>query len=138
MDKNRLLPEEIRLTTNRKVLRLSYGARVYSLTAEYLRVHVPSTEISGQGAAQEVLLADKRDVVMKEVHPTGNYALEINFSDGYNSGLYDWEYLYRLSVLQEILWKDYLDRLKAAGISRGEANKTVKVSITSITKSEKS
>jgi DUF971 family protein len=40
------------------------------------------------------------------------------FSDGHDTGIYSWEYLYHLGENQERLWKDYLAKLEAAGASR--------------------
>jgi hypothetical protein len=48
----------------------------------------------------------------------GNYALKPFFSDGHESGLYTWTYLYELGSKQEALWADYLARLAAAGVDR--------------------
>ena len=43
------------------------------------------------------------------------------FSDGHDSGIYSWDYLYLLGENQEALWSDYLARLDAAGASRDPA-----------------
>jgi DUF971 family protein len=40
------------------------------------------------------------------------------FSDGHNTGIYSWEYLYELGEDQERLWSQYLEKLKAANASR--------------------
>ena len=48
----------------------------------------------------------------------GNYAVQPLFSDGHESGIYSWDYLYYLGTNQEKLWKDYLARLAAKGASR--------------------
>ncbi len=44
--------------------------------------------------------------------------MEIAFSDGHNTGIYSWDYLYELGQNQDELWSQYLERLKAAGASR--------------------
>ena len=48
----------------------------------------------------------------------GNYALQINFDDQHNSGIYSWEYLRELCDKKAIYWKDYLDQLAASSESR--------------------
>ena len=48
----------------------------------------------------------------------GNYAVKPTFSDGHESGLFTWEYLYFLGSQQAELWKDYEARLAAAGVDR--------------------
>jgi DUF971 family protein len=64
------------------------------------------------------LQTGKRHVTIAEIEPVGNYAVKPTFSDGHESGLFTWEYLYFLGDQQEALWKQYEDRLQAAGMSR--------------------
>lgn len=87
----------------------------FSLPFEYLRVYSPSAEVRGHGAGQEVLQVGKRDVGITSVAPVGNYAIQPQFTDGHNSGLYTWEYLYKLGAEYAQLWQHYLDRLRDAG-----------------------
>ena len=72
----------------------------------------------GHGRGQEKLQTGKRGVLIEDISPAGNYALKIRFSDGHDSGLFDWDYLYRLGSGREAMWQDYLARLDAAGASR--------------------
>ena len=60
----------------------------------------------------------KKNVGIESVAPVGNYALQLNFTDGHNTGLYSWDLLYDLGLRQETLWNDYLARLEAASQSR--------------------
>ena len=46
--------------------------------------------------------------------PIGQYAVKIIFNDGHRSGLYDWDYLYKLGSNKEALWQDYLQRCRDA------------------------
>lgn len=87
----------------------------FSLPFEYLRVYSPSAEVRGHGSGQEVLQVGKRDVGIVSVAPVGNYAIQPQFTDGHNSGLYTWDYLYQLGANCAQLWQQYLDRLHAAG-----------------------
>jgi hypothetical protein len=57
-------------------------------------------------------------VTIVNLEPVGNYALKPFFSDGHESGLYTWTYLYEMGSKQEALWADYLARLAAAGVDR--------------------
>lgn len=109
-------PEEIRLHPERNALTLNYDDERHTLSAEFLRVHSPSAEVRGHG--QPVLQTGKRNVLIKKILPAGNYALKIAFSDGHDSGLYDWDYLYRLSAEHDALWQTYLQQLAASGGSR--------------------
>ncbi|MDP4609173.1 MAG: gamma-butyrobetaine hydroxylase-like domain-containing protein, partial [Burkholderiaceae bacterium] len=49
----------------------------------------------------------------------GNYALKPTFSDGHDSGLYAWPYLYQLASEQARFEADYVAKLQAAGVQRG-------------------
>jgi DUF971 family protein len=91
---------------------------VFQLPAEYLRVHSPSAEVQGHGPGQAVLVPGKREVAITRLDPIGHYALQITFSDGHDSGLFSFDYLYRLGRDQDTLWQRYLDRLAEAGQSR--------------------
>ncbi|MCO6504155.1 MAG: DUF971 domain-containing protein [Snodgrassella sp.] len=113
-----MIPNEIRLSHGQRVLILVYVDTVYKLTAEYLRVFSPSAEVQGHGIGQEVLQTGKRDVKVTAVTPVGNYAVKITFSDGHDSGLYDWNYLHALSIQQKERWAEYEKKLQMAGATR--------------------
>jgi DUF971 family protein len=83
-----------------------------------MRVYSPSAEVQGHGPGQEVLQTGKRDVGLEGLEPVGNYAIKPFFSDGHESGLFTWEYLYFLGSEQDQLWADYERRLKEAGTER--------------------
>ena len=112
-------PTEIKLHQQSRMLEIAFddGAS-YQLPCEFLRVYSPSADVSGHGPGQEVLQVGKKHVGISELVPVGSYAVQINFDDGHDTGLYTWEYLYRLGKNQSALWQDYLDRLAAAGASR--------------------
>jgi DUF971 family protein len=40
------------------------------------------------------------------------------FSDGHDSGIYSWDYLYDLGKKQDFYWQAYLRRMEEAGESR--------------------
>jgi len=112
-------PISIQLHTRSRELELEYaGGECYSLSCEYLRVYSPSAEVGGHGPGQEVLQTGKINVGISAIKPVGNYALQLTFDDGHDTGLYSWPYLYQLCVEQQLRWQDYLDRLTQAGASR--------------------
>jgi DUF971 family protein len=119
LTKDTPLPTEILLHQQSRRLEMAYtdGAR-YALTFEFLRVHSPSAEVRGHGPGQEVLQTGKRGVEIVALEPVGNYAVQPRFSDGHDSGIYSWDYLYDLGRNQERLWAEYLDRLQQAHASR--------------------
>jgi len=112
-------PTEIKLHQQSLMLEIAFddGAS-FQLPYEFLRVYSPSAEVSGHGPGQEVLQAGKKGVGISELVPVGSYAVQINFDDGHDTGLFTWEYLYKLGKNQSALWQDYLDRMNAAGASR--------------------
>lgn len=122
LDTNTPIPTDVILHRQSRLLELAFddGQR-FRLPAEFLRVYSPSAEVRGHGVGQEVLQIGKRDVELLSIEPVGHYALKLVFSDGHDSGLYDWGYLYRLGREQDALWASYLQRLEAAGASRDPA-----------------
>lgn len=113
-------PQEIHLIHQGDVLVLVFATGKYTLSAEFLRVYSPSAEVRGHGKGQEILQTGKRHVKITALTPIGHYALKITFSDGHDSGLYQWHYLYDLSINYEELWQNYLHRLTMAKASRDE------------------
>lgn len=113
------VPADIKLHRRSRELELGYpdGER-YRLPCEYLRVYSPSAEVMGHGPGQEVLQTGKLKVGIEAINPVGNYAVQLVFDDGHDTGLYSWDYLYRLCTEQEPRWQRYLDRLAEAGASR--------------------
>ena len=113
------VPRHIRLHKASRTLELDYGDEErFSLSCEYLRVYSPSAEVRGHGPGQESLQSGKKYVTIDAIEPVGNYALQFRFSDGHDSGIYSWAYLYELCREREQRWADYLSRLRAAGAAR--------------------
>jgi len=115
-------PTEITVHQQSRVLEVAFsdGAR-FRIPFELMRVYSPSAEVMGHGPGQEVLQTGKRDVVITGLAPVGRYAIQPQFSDGHDSGLFSWDYLYSLGAREAELWLQYEMRLKAAGASRDEA-----------------
>jgi DUF971 family protein len=112
-------PTEIRLLQKSRVLEISFDdGREFRFPFEFLRVYSPSAEVRGHSVGQEVLQIGKREVEVLELEPVGNYAIRPRFSDGHDTGLYSWDYLYELGKNQEDLWRRYLDRMQKAGATR--------------------
>ena len=93
----------------------------FKIPFELMRVYSPSAEVQGHGPGQEVLQTGKRNVSITEVEPVGHYALQPVFSDGHQSGIFTWDYLYHLGADADALWRKYFDRLKTAGVERDAA-----------------
>ena len=101
----------------------------FSLTFEFLLVHSPSAEVKGHGPVQEFLQVGKQDVGITAINPVGHYAMQIDFDDGHDSGLYSWSYLYELGANHDALWARYLDALDAAGASRDPQVQVIKLGL---------
>jgi len=122
LDAHTPLPTEIKLHQASRVLEVTFAnGRSFRLPYEFLRVYSPSAEVRGHGPGQETLQVGKRDVTIASVEPVGHYALRPTFSDGHESGIYSWDYLYDLGERHDELWRRYLERLAAAHASRDPA-----------------
>ena len=112
-------PIDIRLHQSSRLLELHFdNGTECMLSCEFLRVYSPSAEVRGHGHGQEVLQTGKEDVNIVGIEPVGNYAIKLVFSDGHDTGLYSWDYLYDLASRYEALWLEYLGKLSMAGITR--------------------
>ena len=116
-------PTEIKLHQKSKVLDISFSdGKIFNFPCEFLRVYSPSAEVSGHGPEQEVLQTGKNLVNIHKIVPVGNYAIQLYFTDGHNTGLYSWDLLYRYGLNYEQMWQRYLQRMNQAGASREPAN----------------
>jgi DUF971 family protein len=114
-------PVDIKLHQASRLLEIKFDNNTECmLSTEFLRVHSPSAEVRGHGAGQEVLQTGKEDVNITAIEPVGNYAVKLMFTDGHDTGLYSWDYLYYLGENYEALWQDYIAKLEMAGQKRND------------------
>lgn len=119
LDRNTPTPRSITLHQRSRVLEVGFSdGSEYRIPFELMRVYSPSAEVQGHGPGQEVLQTGKREVGITAIAPVGNYAVQPTFSDGHDSGIFTWDYLYHLGAQQEQLWQQYEERLAAAGVDR--------------------
>ena len=114
-------PTPIEIKLHQKSQRLEIGfadGRNFTFAAEFLRVYSPSAEVRGHGPGQEVLQTGKKNVQILAIEPVGNYAVQLRFSDGHDTGIYSWDLLYDYGLKHDAMWQRYLDRLDQAGASR--------------------
>jgi len=112
-------PQSITVHGQSRVLEVAFSdGAAFRIPFELMRVYSPSAEVAGHGPGQEVLQTGKRSVTLEALEPVGNYAVQPTFSDGHDSGIFSWDYLYELGQRQDELWRDYLARLEAAGADR--------------------
>ena len=114
-------PESLTLHGASRVLEIGFAdGASFRIPFELMRVYSPSAEVQGHGPGQAVLQTGKREVTIVELEPVGNYAVKPTFSDGHDTGLFTWEYLYFLGSQEQALWAEYNQRLQAAGASRDD------------------
>jgi DUF971 family protein len=112
-------PTAITLHQRSKVLEVGFSdGQTFRIPFELMRVYSPSAEVQGHGPGQEVLQTGKRDVGITSLAPIGNYAVQPTFSDGHDSGIFSWDYLYFLGSQEAELWSKYEQRLTDAGVDR--------------------
>ena len=119
LSKNSPTPQALTVHAQSRVLEVSFsdGASFRS-PFELMRVYSPSAEVQGHGEGQEVLQTGKRTVTLQSLEPVGNYAVQPTFSDGHNTGIFSWDYLYHLGAQEAALWAQYEARLQSAGRER--------------------
>ena len=119
LDKSTPVPTEIKLHQVSRKLEIAFdnGTR-FELSFEFLRVSSPSAEVRGHGPGEGVLQVGKKNIEINGIEPVGNYAVQLNFSDGHDTGLFSWSYLYQLGENHAELWARYMSRMEAASASR--------------------
>jgi len=121
LDRNTPQPTALTVHQASRVLEVAFddGAS-FRIPFELMRVYSPSAEVQGHGPGQEVLQTGKREVGIEEIQAVGHYAVQPRFSDGHDTGIFSWDYLYKLGSEQAALWAQYEQRLQDAGKSRDE------------------
>ena len=119
LDKTTPTPIDIKLHQKSRVLEIAFSdGKNFKLPYEFLRVYSPSAEVRGHGPGQEVLQIGKKNIEITQLEPVGAYAVQPVFSDGHDTGIYSWDYLYRLGINQDDMWQHYVQRMNEAGASR--------------------
>ena len=114
-------PTAITVHGRSRVLEVGFASgETFRIPFELMRVYSPSAEVQGHGPGQEVLQTGKRLVELTALEPVGNYAVQPRFSDGHDTGIFSWDYLYFLGSQQAELWQKYEERLAKAGADRDQ------------------
>jgi DUF971 family protein len=91
-------PTELRLYRRHRRLEIDFddGLKV-DLPAPLLRAMTPSAADRGHGAVQNSPLpGDFSGIALLGAYAIGSYAVRLEFSDGHDTGLYNWEMLHRI------------------------------------------
>ena len=119
LDRNTPQPTALTVHQASRALEVSFDdGAAFRIPFELMRIYSPSAEVQGHGPGQEVLQTGKRDVGIDDITAVGHYAVQPRFSDGHDTGIFSWDYLYRLGRDQAALWQQYQERLQAAGVDR--------------------
>jgi DUF971 family protein len=119
LSKHSPTPQDLTVHSQSRVLQISFSdGEDFRIPFELMRIYSPSAEVQGHGPGQEVLQTGKRLVDLDALDPVGNYAVQPRFSDGHDTGIFSWDYLYFLGKEQDRLWRDYEKRLQEAGRER--------------------
>ena len=114
-------PQALTVHEQSRVLEVGFSdGATFRIPFELMRVYSPSAEVQGHGPGQEVLQTGKRGVGIDALEAVGHYAVQPRFSDGHDTGIFTWEYLYKLGAEEAALWQRYEERLAAAGASRDD------------------
>ena len=129
LSKNSPTPQALTVHAQSRVLEISFSdGASFRIPLELMRVYSPSAEVQGHGEGQEVLQTGKRTVTLQSLEPVGNYAVQPTFSDGHDTGIFSWDYLYHLGAQEASLWAQYESRLQTAGRDRDGPMPAAKVS----------
>ncbi len=112
-------PTELRVSKDKRHLVVTFDNDAsFDLAAEMLRVLSPSAEVQGHGPGQKITVPGKKNVAIRSVVATGNYAVRIAFDDGHDSGIFTWKYLLELGERGDTLFTAYERELVEKGLSR--------------------
>lgn len=112
-----LMPTEIMLHQKSRLLEIAFsdGFR-FKFPAEYLRVFSTSAEVK----ILDKPVHGKEMVNISKIEPQGTYALRLYFDDDHDTGIFSWGTLHELGVNYDKNWQQYLGKLKAQNLKRGE------------------
>ncbi len=119
LERNTPLPTALTVHQSSRVLEVAFDdGAAFRIPFELMRVYSPSAEVQGHGPGQEVLQTGKRQVGIDDLTAVGHYAVQPRFSDGHDTGIFSWDYLYKLGRDATDLWAQYEQRLASAGVDR--------------------
>ena len=92
-----MIPNSIKLSSDKKSLQIAYDKEKFLiLSSSLLRAYTPSAENKKNLNSPDVETFS--GVLIKNIEKVGNYAVRISFSDGHNTGIYSWDFLYEVGI----------------------------------------
>ena len=96
-----MIPNSVKLSSDKKSLQIAYdNEKFLILSSSFLRAHTPSAENKKNLDSPDINKFSK--VLIKKIEKVGNYAIRISFSDGHNTGIYSWDFLYDIGLKSQI------------------------------------
>jgi len=96
-------PTDIAYKKSERILVVTFDTgEIRRHSAELLRVESPSAEVQGHHPSQKITVVGKENISITAIEPVGNYAVRLIFDDGHQTGIYTWDYLYKLGGVNEI------------------------------------
>tara|TARA_Y100001935_G_scaffold157939_1_gene129983 strand:+ start:645 stop:938 length:294 start_codon:yes stop_codon:yes gene_type:complete len=96
-----MVPDSVKLSSDKKSLQIAYDKEKFLiLSSSFLRAHTPSAENKKNLDSPDINKFSK--VLIKKIEKVGNYAIRISFSDGHNTGIYSWDFLYDIGLKSQI------------------------------------
>ena len=90
-----MIPKSVKLSLNKKSIQIEYENNNYLvLRSSFLRRYSPSAE--NKPHVDKNTLKQHENVKIINIEMVGNYAMRIEFSDGHTTGIYSWEYLFKI------------------------------------------
>jgi DUF971 family protein/molybdopterin converting factor small subunit len=122
-------PTLIELHRKSRILEIGFDdGSHFQLPCEYLRVFSPAAEAK-IARTQGHWITGKQNLNVERITPVGNYAVQIVFDDGHDTGVYSWQTLYELGQNLETNWARYRKNLESqtSAATRSESIAPVKI-----------
>tara|TARA_Y100001958_G_C21206693_1_gene532718 strand:- start:1284 stop:1577 length:294 start_codon:yes stop_codon:yes gene_type:complete len=96
-----MIPNSVKLSSDKKSLQIAYdNEKFLILSSSFLRAYTPSAENKKNLISPDINKFS--EVSIKKIEKVGNYAIRISFSDGHNTGIYSWDFLYDIGLKSQI------------------------------------
>lgn len=94
--------QEVRYYTKSNSVKVTFSTgEKFLFPVIFMRAFSPSADTKGKTLPIDPALK------ILTIESVGNYAIKPHFSDGHNTGIYSWEYLYQLGTKQDEYWGAY-------------------------------
>lgn len=90
-----MTPKTIKIGPSKMDLQINYESGIdLVIPSTFLRKFSPSAENKNNLNQENLKIFN--GISISKLEAVGNYAIRVHFSDGHNTGIYSWEYLFSL------------------------------------------